>query len=560
MDTAKWESGDVDNAGAGATGASSAGADSRVKDAAATYLTAMKTRTDITGTGAPTTGDATNGSSNGSTARNGRATRQRASLRWLERAPSRHPARPAADLRDIREGQHTAAALRRDTRVRWSLAVADVAAAVVALGVAIAIGSQRPTLAVVAAPLLIVVFCKLGRLYDRDEHVVRKSTLEQAPGLLQVATTYSLITWLASSAFVDGGLDKTQVAAMWGVLLVGLVVLRDVARRIAVRTMPPERLLVLGGAEPAERLRARLETAHSLHAVLIGRVALDRGDRDSPAPLGPLEDLDYVLRHDAIERVIIAPTEKTSDEMLETIRLVKALGVKVSVLPRLFEVVGSSMEFDDIDGITMLGLRRYGLTKTSWHVKRAFDLVLTTVGLVVLAPLFAVVAVAVRLSSPGPILFRQPRVGRRGQQFEMFKFRTMYEGADRDKAKLAPHNQAAGLFKIVDDPRVTPIGHLLRRASLDEVPQLINVLRGEMSLVGPRPLVEDEDRKIAGWNHRRREGTPGMTGVWQVLGPTRVSLDDMVKLDYLYRANWSLWLDLKILLRTAGHIASGRGV
>ena len=464
------------------------------------------------------------------------------------------------DLRDIREGRRNATVLRRDTRIRRGLAVADVVSATLAVGAAIAIGGHHPGLALLVAPALIVPFCKLARLYDRDEHVIRKSTLEQAPALLQVATFYSMISWLASGRLLDGGFDKRQVAAMWAVLFVALVVLRDVARRAAIRSMPPERLLVLGPGEPAERLRARLETAHSLRAVVIGRVALERGDRDQPATLGPLEDLDYLLRNHAIERVIIAPTERTSDEMLDTIRLVKGLGVKVSVLPRLFEVVGSSMEFDDIDGITMLGLRRYGLTKTSWHVKRAFDLVVATTCLLLLAPLLVAIALAVRLSSPGPILFRQPRVGRRGEKFEMFKFRTMYDGADEDRAKLAAQNEAAGLFKITDDPRVTPVGRLLRRMSLDEVPQLLNVLRGEMSLVGPRPLVEDEDRKITGWNHRRREGTPGMTGVWQVLGPTRVSLDDMVKLDYLYRANWSLWLDLKILLRTAGHILAGRGV
>ncbi len=483
----------------------------------------------------------------------------------VEVPPAARQARPRTapdetDLRDIREGRRNATVLRRDTRIRRSLAVADVMSAVLAVGVAIAVGGHRPGLALLVAPALIVPFCKLARLYDRDEHVIRKSTLEQAPALLQVATLYSMITWLASGRFVDGSFDKLQVATMWVVLFLALVVVRDVARRVAVRSMPPERLLVLGPGEPAERLRTRLETAHSLRAVVIGRVALERGDRDPPATLGPLEDLDYLLRHHAVERVIIAPTEKTSDEMLDTIRLVKGLGVKVSVLPRLFEVVGSSMEFDDIDGITMLGLRRYGLTKTSWHVKRSFDLFVATTCLFLLAPLLAVIALAVRLSSPGPILFRQPRVGRRGEKFEMFKFRTMYDGADEDKAELAAQNEAAGLFKITGDPRVTPVGRLLRRTSLDEVPQLLNVLRGEMSLVGPRPLVEDEDRKITGWNHRRREGTPGMTGVWQVLGPTRVSLDDMVKLDYLYRANWSLWLDLKILLRTAGHILAGRGV
>jgi exopolysaccharide biosynthesis polyprenyl glycosylphosphotransferase len=291
----------------------------------------------------------------------------------------------------------------------------------------------------------------------------------------------------------------------------------------------------------------------------VGRIALDRDDHDKPAPLGPLEDLDYVLRSEGIERVIIAPTDTTQDDQLDIIRLVKGLGVKVSVLPRLFEVVGSSMEFDDVDGITVLGLRRYGLSKTSWLVKRAFDLTFASIGLLFTLPLLAVIAIAVRVSSPGPVLFRQPRVGRRAARFEMLKFRTMYDGADEDKAKLMDEGDVDGLFKLVEDPRVTPVGRLLRRTSLDELPQLINVLRGEMSLVGPRPLIEEEDRKIAGWHHRRREGTPGMTGVWQVLGSARVPLDDMVKMDYLYRANWSLWLDLKILLRTFAHVVARRG-
>jgi exopolysaccharide biosynthesis polyprenyl glycosylphosphotransferase len=292
---------------------------------------------------------------------------------------------------------------------------------------------------------------------------------------------------------------------------------------------------------------------------MVGRVALERDDRDKPRPIGPLDDLDYILRANGVERVIIAPSERTSDEQLDTIRLVKGLGVKVSVLPRLFEVVGSSMEFDDVDGITVLGLRRYGLPKTSWYLKRTFDLVGSTAGLVFAAPLLLTIAVAVKLSSPGPVLFRQPRVGRRGARFEMLKFRTMYEGADQMKAQLIEHSAVDGMFKVVDDPRVTSVGRLLRRTSLDELPQLINVLRGEMSLVGPRPLIEEEDRLIAGWHHRRREGTPGMTGVWQVLGSARVPLDDMVKMDYLYRANWSLWLDMKILMRTFAHVFHRRG-
>jgi exopolysaccharide biosynthesis polyprenyl glycosylphosphotransferase len=480
--------------------------------------------------------------------------------RSLARAPRRgRPPKRGRDLRDILEGQRTPTVLRRDARVRRALAGADLLAAVVAIGSAMLVAGHQPRVVAVAAPFFVVLFCKLGRLYDRDEVVIRKSTLDQAPDLVEAATIFTLTFWLASDVFVDGGLGRAAVAAMWVVLVVGLVGFRCLARRVAARSTTPERLLVLGSAEATERLRGRIESAHSINAVLVGRVALDRDDRDKPRPLGPLDDLDYVLRANGVERVIIAPSERTSDEQLDTIRLVKGLGVKVSVLPRLFEVVGSSMEFDDVDGITVVGLRRYGLSKTSWYVKRTFDIIGSSAGLVFMAPLLLVMAVAVKLSSPGPVLFRQPRVGRRGERFEMLKFRTMYDGADGMKAELVEHSEVDGMFKIVDDPRVTPVGRLLRRTSLDELPQLINVLRGEMSLVGPRPLIEEEDRLIAGWHHRRREGTPGMTGVWQVLGSARVPLDDMVKMDYLYRANWSLWLDLKILLRTFVHVCCRRG-
>ncbi|MEA2495288.1 MAG: hypothetical protein QOJ29_3199, partial [Thermoleophilaceae bacterium] len=465
-----------------------------------------------------------------------------------------------SDPRDIREGAKTRAVMRRDARVRRALAVADILAAVLALGGAFATDTQEPRPALVLAPVLIVLFCKVGGLYDRDEHVIRKSTLDQAPELAQVATMFVLLVWLADGVFVRGGFTKAEVALAWPLLVVALVVLRSAARRLAAHTATAERLLLLGSAEPFTKLQSRLAAAHSLSAVLIGRLPLDHGDREPPEPLGGLADLDYVIRVHGIERVIIAPSDRTPDEQLDTIRLVKSLGVKVSVLPRLFEVVGSSMEFDDVDGITLLGLRRYGLSRTSWYLKRAFDLIVATLGVVISSPLLAAIALAIKATSPGPVFFRQARVGRRGKPFRMFKFRTMYDGADEDKATLRAYCDSSGLFKLAEDPRVTAVGRVLRRTSLDELPQLFNVVRADMSLVGPRPLIEEEDRKIAGWHHRRREGTPGMTGVWQLLGSARVPLDDMVKMDYLYRANWSLWLDMKILLRTAVHVLNRRGL
>src|SRR4051794_21977658 len=324
------------------------------------------------------------------------------------------PQRRASDVRDIREGKRTKEVLRRDGRIRRTLACADVLAASVALAAALAAGGHRPYPTIAAAPLLIVGFRKPRRLSDPPAHGSRKSTLDQAPELLQTATVYSLVVWLASDAFMSGGLDKLAVGALWGTLFVGLLAFRVVARRAAARAATPERVLVLGSAQAAQRLAARFEQAHSLRAVLVGRVALDRGDREEPVPVGPLDDLDYLLRRHHVERVIIAPHQQTSDEQLDTIRLVKGLGVKVSVLPRLFEVVGSSMEFDDVDGITLLGLRRYGLSRTSWLVKRSFDVVVASIGLLVASPLLLAMAFAVKVSSSGPILFRQPRVGRRG--------------------------------------------------------------------------------------------------------------------------------------------------
>jgi lipopolysaccharide/colanic/teichoic acid biosynthesis glycosyltransferase len=229
------------------------------------------------------------------------------------------------------------------------------------------------------------------------------------------------------------------------------------------------------------------------------------------------------------------------------------------VVPRLFEVVGSSAAFDDVEGTTLLGLRRYGLSRSSWRLKRMLDIVVTGGLLFFLSPVLLVIAIAIKLDDRGPVFFRQRRIGYDGREFEMVKFRTMAEDAERRKLELLSLNEAEGLFKIEDDPRITRVGKVLRKTSLDELPQLINVLSGDMSLVGPRPLVPADDERIQGWDRRRLDVPPGMTGHWQILGSSRVPLGEMVKIDYLYGANWSLWGDLKILLRTVPYVLARRG-
>jgi lipopolysaccharide/colanic/teichoic acid biosynthesis glycosyltransferase len=220
------------------------------------------------------------------------------------------------------------------------------------------------------------------------------------------------------------------------------------------------------------------------------------------------------------------------------------------------------VELDHLHGLTLLGMRRFEFSRSSRAIKRTVDVAGSAIALTILAPLLLGIWISIRLDSGGPAIFRQRRVGRHGDEFEMLKFRSMVNEAEQLKHELMHLNEGAeGLFKISKDPRVTRVGRWMRPWQLDELPQLINVLRGEMSLVGPRPLIPEEDRRIQGWYRRRLDVPPGITGHWQILGSSRrIPLDEMVKLDYLYVANWSLWGDIRLLLRTVPFIIRRRGL
>jgi exopolysaccharide biosynthesis polyprenyl glycosylphosphotransferase len=448
---------------------------------------------------------------------------------------------------------------RRDRRYRRLLAVSDVVATLGALVICIPLlgeGDDRlPTLLLAALPLVVLIGKLLG-LYDRDELVLRKSTLDEGPKLFQVATVFSLVLWISEQPLSLGDLGGKQVLGLWVGLCFGLVAGRVAARAIARTTTPPERCLLLGDPEVCERVRTKIARAGALKATVVGQVTLTRISEDQ----APSSILTRLAAANDVQRVIIAPRSTDHGDTLNLVRAAKAAGLNVSVLPRLLEVVGSSVVVDDVDGLRILGLRRFGLSRSSLIVKRSMDVAASTLGLVLVAPLWALIALAIKLDTRGPVFFRQRRVGRADREFDMLKFRTMVPDAERLKADLADRNEASGLFKIADDPRITWVGRFLRVTSLDELPQLLNVLRGEMSLVGPRPLVSEDDSRIQGWDRGRLHLTPGMTGPWQVLGGARIPLDEMVKIDYLYVANWSLWGDVKILVRTLGFVLGRRGM
>jgi exopolysaccharide biosynthesis polyprenyl glycosylphosphotransferase len=456
----------------------------------------------------------------------------------------------------------------RDATFRRLLALADMFAAAGALAIVGLISAHRDDLVSLLTVPLIVVLAKAGGRYDADDVMVRKSTLEEVPKLLGLAASFALgwsaLAFLAGDSLHLGG---GGVALLWAVTATLLVVTRTAARLAAGVAAPVERVLIVGSALARERLAHSVSCDPSARLEVIGflplederRIASDWGPQTRRRRHLSFEDLPAIVRELRADRVFLLPTSADNETMLEAVSRTTALGVKVSIVPRLFEVVGSAVEFDTVGGVTVLGVRRLGLTQSSQMVKRAMDLLGSTFGLLVLAPIGALVALLIKLDSPGPVFFRQLRVGRDGKPFEMIKFRSMINGADAQRAALQALNETDGLFKLTEDPRVTRVGRFLRRASVDELPQLINVLRGDMSLVGPRPLVLDEDRLVEGRHRERLQFAPGMTGPWQVLGPRRPPLSEMVKTDYLYSANWSLWTDIKILLRTFGHITAQRG-
>lgn len=451
----------------------------------------------------------------------------------------------------------------RNALFRRSLIAADVAAAIAAVLVSAAwVGGSSLRPAVLLAPALLVLCSKLAGLYDREEMMIDKAvTIDEIPRLFAVATLIALLLAIGGGAVIHGGVAGASLPIVWLSLLAFLVIFRTGARAIALRHAAAERCLVIGDADAYAQVAGKLTGSPRVNTVVVGYVSLaDRVRVDDPAPLGTLEQLEALLLDNGVHRVIVAPRDTDGAIPLEVIRRVKLLGVGVTVVPRLLEVVGSSVEFDDIDGMAALGIRRFGLLRSSLILKRGFDLVGAAVGLVLGAPLFAAVALAIRRDSPGPVFFCQTRVGRDGEVFQIVKFRTMVVDAEAQKAALRDANTAQGLFKIADDPRITRPGRWLRRTSLDELPQLVNVLRGEMSLVGPRPLVLDEDSQVEGWQRRRLYLKPGMTGPWQILGSGRIPLYEMVKMDYLYIANWSVWNDVKLLMRTVPGVLARRGL
>jgi exopolysaccharide biosynthesis polyprenyl glycosylphosphotransferase len=277
-------------------------------------------------------------------------------------------------------------------------------------------------------------------------------------------------------------------------------------------------------------------------------------------PLGSLSDLEEVLATERIDEVIIADPDFPQVEAVELVDQCHQCGVRVRLAPSTMEILIHRAEFVPGQSVPLFELGPPVFEGVDFALKRAFDIVCATLTLILLSPLLLVIVLAVRLSSRGPIVFRSTRRGIGQRPFACLKFRTMYSDAEAQQDDLEQLNEASGaLFKIRDDPRLTRVGRVLRRFSLDELPQLVNVLRGEMSLVGPRPLPQRDYDMLEDWHRKRYLVLPGITGLWQVSGRSELDFDDLVHLDFIYLEHWSLALDLTILLKTVPAVLSRRG-
>jgi exopolysaccharide biosynthesis polyprenyl glycosylphosphotransferase len=472
------------------------------------------------------------------------------------------------------------ASARRDSVRRRLLAVADAVALVLAFatvwllvppdGVAL---SER--LVLTGALPFWVLLNKLLGLYDRDAHLVHKSTLDELPKLALSAALGTTLAFLLSPPITGFELGRTQTFVYALTAFLWISALRGGLRNALTHRSPPERCLIVGSGAVAGMVARKLAVHPEYGVELVGFVDVPAADTDHGTAngngdgvhdnpyaslVGDLDCFEELCQEYMVDRVVIAFSSISHDGLIDVIRASKQLGIKISVVPRLFEVIGHQVEVDQLEGMTLLGLRGFGRTRSSLALKRAIDLGGSAAGLILLSPVLVLVAIAIKVTSRGPVFFVQRRVGRENREFSIFKFRTMIDGASEMKPDLAHLNEMDGpMFKIADDPRVTPLGRWLRKTSIDELPQLLNVLVGDMSLVGPRPLVPSEDVHVIGRHRERLDLTPGLTGPWQVLGRTAIPFQEMTKLDYLYVAEWSLWNDVKLLLRTAPAVFQGRG-
>jgi exopolysaccharide biosynthesis polyprenyl glycosylphosphotransferase len=421
--------------------------------------------------------------------------------------------------------------------------------------------------AFIIVPMWLLLLASAG-LYDIDQHMLTLGeTGRIARALSMGVVAIVLIAYLAKTP----GLSRAWTLLAW-VLAIFIVVsarsafalVRTIVRRRGHMLQPV--IIVGSNAEASDLIRiiganreSGLVPVGCLTASMAERLELDYCSDDIPV-LGSAREIKQVLEDTGVDTVVIASSAFDHDVLARMIAELRDGDIDVHISSGLFEVLTNRVLVSEIAGIPLITVRGISLSTANLLTKRAFDLTLSILALVIGSPIWLAIALAVKLTSRGPIFYGQTRIGRHGRQFRMLKFRSMYVDAEERLAELKSDNEASGpLFKMKNDPRVTPVGRWMRKFSIDEFPQLINVLRGEMSLVGPRPPLPEEVTRYTSQDWRRLEVVPGMTGLWQVSGRSSLTFDEMVRLDIFYIENWSVSLDMTLIMRTIPAVLLAKG-
>ncbi|MGH3008123.1 MAG: exopolysaccharide biosynthesis polyprenyl glycosylphosphotransferase [Gaiellaceae bacterium] len=437
----------------------------------------------------------------------------------------------------------------RDAMLRRVLATADVATvAAVALIVLLSGGGLSTTLLLLLSVPAWIVTAKIAGLYDRDHRTLRHLTVDELPWIIGWAFGSTAFLTLLTASFPSFDIGSTDRLIIWAAAIGLGFLFRAAARTIWRRATPPERMLIVGDGPLAEAVVRKLELFPDIHAEVVGEVAscLDLGDQ--------LDELD------GVDRIVIACSELSEELLVQLLPACRLRGVKLTVVPPTRGMFGTATHLGHIADLPLLDYNTWDISRVTKSLKRSFDVLVAFVGLLVLSPLLALAALAIVLDSGLPIFFRQTRGGEGGRPFEMIKFRTMVRDAEAMLPELVPLEQLEDpMFKLPNDPRVTRVGRLLRKTSIDEVPQLVNVLRGDMSIVGPRPEQLDLVERYLPEHQFRLAVKPGLTGPMQVYGRGELTFAERLAVEREYIENLSLTRDFRIVLLTLPVVFGRRG-
>jgi exopolysaccharide biosynthesis polyprenyl glycosylphosphotransferase len=387
------------------------------------------------------------------------------------------------------------------------------------------------------------------------------------PGLAAIATALFQATVIALVFALASGQHFNSYFLFYGSLFFGIVYITTLryahtllTGKLLEKAGYRRRALLVGSGKHIEAVAHALAGRAHTPVDLVGYISLKPRPQNGLRSLGQLGELPDVLARERIQEVIIADPDFPQEQAVELVDQCHQRGVSVHIAPSTMEILFKRAEFVPGESVPLFTLRPPVFEGIDFAIKRTFDLVISTILLILLSPVLLASAIAVKLSSRGPVIYHSTRPGMAGRPFHCLKFRTMRVHAEQVQDDLESLNEASGaLFKIRRDPRLTSVGRLLRRFSLDELPQLVNVIRGEMSLVGPRPLPLRDFERLEDWHKKRYLVLPGITGLWQVSGRSELDFDDLVRLDFLYLERWSVFLDLAIMLKTIPAVFSRRG-